>query len=249
VTGIGAGQSGRAAQDADAPLPPRGRGVGGLGEVRLNGYLEDYACYADALLRLYEATFEVRWLEAARELVRTIVECFADTEDVGFFSVSDDHEALIHRPKDWEDNATPSGNSVAMEAILRLGALTGDSELRDRFVTPALSRMSAIMASHPYGFGRMLGVLDMALAPPQEIVVAGRRDDPATRALLDAARSVYGPNRVIALADPDAPAPDWLPILRDRALVKGKPAAYVCTDFVCKAPVTDPTALPEILTG
>jgi uncharacterized protein YyaL (SSP411 family) len=217
--------------------------------ARLNGYLEDYACYADGLLRLYEATFEMRWLETAQELVRTAVDCFADEESEGFFSTSDDHEPLIQRPKDRDDNATPSGNSVILDVMLRLSALTGDAGYRDRFVAPALRSLSGAMERHPYGFARLLGALDMHLAPPQEVVIAGEPHDPSTRDLLAVARRLYAPNRVVALADPSVPAPNWLPILTDRTPRNGKPTAYVCTNVACGEPVTDPHALAAALTG
>jgi len=209
------------------------------------GFQEDYACYADGLLRLYEATFNRRWLDAARELADAMLDLFADP-DGGFFNTARDAEQLVERPKDIMDNAVPSGNSVAVDVLLRLAILTGE----DRYRQPAvgvLRQLAEAMARHPQAFGRLLGAADFYVGPVKELAIIGALDQPGTRALLDAARAEYRPNLVIALAEPgDARAAD-LPLLADRLPLGGKPTAYVCENYVCRQPTTEPEILAEQL--
>jgi uncharacterized protein YyaL (SSP411 family) len=212
------------------------------GAAKLNGYLEDYACYADGLLWLYEATGETRWLEAAGELIDTIVSCFWDEAEGGFFSTSSDHEALIHRPKDWDDNAVPSGNSVAMDVLLRLAILRGKPEYRE-MAARMLRGLTEIAQKHPYGFARVLSVMEFYLSAPKEIALLGDLKDPATQSLRDAIYAGYVPNRVVAFALNEREIPAGVPLLEHRVLQGGKPTAYVCTGFVCKEPAATPDAL------
>jgi uncharacterized protein YyaL (SSP411 family) len=212
------------------------------------GFLEDYAYYADGLLRLYEATADWRWLDSAKELVDTMVELFADPEGGPFYSTPADGEALIERPRDLTDNATPSGNSVAVEVLLRLGVLTADQDYHRRAAS-ILRQMNALLAEHPAAFGRMLGVADFYLGPVKELAVIGAIDDPATHALLSAARSSYQPNMVVAVAHPADMRHMELPLLQDRPLVDGKPTAYLCENYACQRPTTDPAELAKQLTA
>lgn len=212
------------------------------GESRLNGYLEDYSFYAEGLLRLYEATFDRRWLQAARSLADAMRACFQDEREGGFFATSSDHEVLIQRLKDWDDNATPSGNSVALETLARLAVFTGEDSYRQS-VARVLRKLGPILERHPYGFARLLGVLDFYLATPLEVAVLGRADDPATRELLRAVFLRYLPNRVVVGASGPEEAPAEIPLLADRPLREGRPTAYVCRNSVCQAPVNDPQSL------
>jgi uncharacterized protein YyaL (SSP411 family) len=219
------------------------------GQARFNAYLEDYAFYADGLLALYEATFDLRWFEAAQGLVETVVTQFADEEGGGFFDTSADHEALLTRPKDLYDNATPAGSSVAAEVLLRLATFTGDDAYRGR-AEGLLSALSGAMAQHPGAFGRLLCALDFALGPVQEVAVVGAPEGEDTRALLAAVYGPYLPNRVVALRRPgeegDAAAAR-IPLLEGRAAIDGRATAYVCEHFACRLPVTSPEALRDQL--
>jgi uncharacterized protein YyaL (SSP411 family) len=220
------------------------------GQAKLNGYLEDYAFYADGLLALYEATFDVRWFAAARGLADTMLAQFADEEGGGFFDTSADHEALLTRPKDLYDNATPSGNSVAADALLKLGEYTAEERYRE----PAerlLAGLRDAMAQHPTAFGHLLCALDLYVGPVREIAIAGDLAAADTRALL---REVFGrllPNKVVAVRPP-GPAGDeaerLIPLLADRPQQGGRATAYVCERFTCRLPVTDPAALAAQLT-
>jgi uncharacterized protein len=152
--------------------------TGSQAQVKFNAYLEDYANVADGLVELYQLTFDLRWLEAARQLVDTMIDLFWDQRQGGFFQTSHDHEGLIARPKDFVDNATPSGNSVAADVLLRLHALTGE----ERYYTHAEAIMLLLrdgMARQPLAFGHLLGVLERIVSRPQEIAIIGDLDAPA----------------------------------------------------------------------
>ncbi|HET9852335.1 MAG TPA: thioredoxin domain-containing protein [Candidatus Limnocylindrales bacterium] len=216
------------------------------GRATGQGVLEDYANLADGLLALYEATFDERWFTTARALADAILERFVDP-DGGFFDTASDHERLVTRPKDTQDNATPSGSAAATLLLLRLAALTGDARYRET-AERALTTITPYTARYPTAFAMWLQAIDLALAPVAEVAIVGDPKDEATQALLREAQSGYVPNRVVAQAPTDAAAAaSAIPLLRDRTLVRGKPAAYVCRGFACRLPVTDPEALREQL--
>jgi uncharacterized protein YyaL (SSP411 family) len=219
---------------------------GGNGSVHL-GQLDDHADLIHGLLRLYEATFAPRWLRAARDLADRMIDLFADPDGEGFFYSPADGERLVARTRDVEDHPTPAGNSQAAHVLIRLADLTGDAELEGRGGR-ALTLVRADMARFPQAFGTALVALDNLLADRHEIAVVGPPDDPATAALIRAAREAAGPYDVIAAGDPDdADAVGAAPLLEGRPLVGGAPAAYVCRRFACQAPVTDPDALRALL--
>jgi uncharacterized protein YyaL (SSP411 family) len=211
------------------------------GRAKLNGYLEDHACYADGLLALYEATFDPRWLDAARPIADVILDRFADAESGGFFDTADEHEQLVTRPKDVFDNATPAGSSVAADLLSRLALLTGD-ERYGRAAERVLTSLGTIASEHPTSFGRLLCALDFALGRPREIAIVGPPERDETRALRRAIFGRFLPNRVVAGAAGPGAAPS-IPLLQDRPLRDGRPTAYVCEGYVCQAPVTSPEEL------
>jgi uncharacterized protein YyaL (SSP411 family) len=209
------------------------------------GVLEDYADLADGLLALYEATFDERWFVAARELADAILDHFVDPAG-GFFDTADDHEALVTRPKDPQDNATPSGGSMATRVLLRLAALTGEPRY-GAAAERALASVSSFLGRYPTGFANWLSCAELAVGGIVELAIAGDPADPATRALLEAARRGGRADLVVAVhADPDASA---IPLLAGRTMRDGRPTAYVCRDFACRLPVTDPAALTAELGG
>ncbi len=211
------------------------------GESRLNAYQEDYAYVIDGLLALYEATFDPRWFAEARALTETMIEQFWDAEAGGFFFTSGDHESLITRTRDFYDNATPAGNSVAAHLLLRLALWTGEDRYRDMAERILLLMQSALQRM-PSGFGHLLCALDLYLAAPHEIAIVGDPQAPATRALLDAVFQRYLPNRVVALAAPGQGS-TGIPLLDGRVAVEERATAYLCRRFVCRAPVTDAAEL------
>jgi uncharacterized protein YyaL (SSP411 family) len=230
------------------------------GRATLNGYLEDYANVAEGLLALYETTFDPRWFVSARELMDAVLEHFADPQG-GFFDTSDDHEALVARPKGLQDNAVPSGSAMAVTVLLKLAAWTGEGRYRDA-AEGALRTVEPYLGRHPTGFAQWLSALDFALAPVREIAIAGDPRAADTQPLLAAARSGYRPHQVVAAALPAASAvpaagipaaaaeaAEPIPLLADRPLVDGRPTAYVCLGFVCDLPVTDAARLAAQLSG
>jgi uncharacterized protein len=217
------------------------------GHAHLNGYLEDYAFLADGLLALYEADHDLRWFREARRLIDDAIKLFADHENSGFFDTGSDHEELISRPKDLMDNATPAGNSVAADVLLRLAAWTGEASYREQ-ADAYLRSLTDLMVKHPQMFGYALGVLDFALSPVREIAIIGDVQQPSTHTLLNEVNTCYLPNSVLACAAPgDAEAAQTVPLLADRPLKDGQPCAYVCQNFACQAPVTTGEALAKLL--
>jgi uncharacterized protein YyaL (SSP411 family) len=209
-----------------------GRAVG-------RGVLEDYTHLADGLLALYEATFGERWFETARGLMDRVLAHFADPAG-GFFDTADDHEQLVTRPKDVQDNAVPSGNAMAARVLLRLAAWTGVGAYRGA-AEGAMRTVVPFVARYATGFAHWLSAMDLALSPAIEVAIVGSPDDAATDPLLAEVRRGYRPNQVVSVAaDPAASA---VPLLAERVAIDGRPTAYVCRDFVCRLPVTEAAAL------
>jgi uncharacterized protein YyaL (SSP411 family) len=207
------------------------------GAAKLNAYLEDYACLIDGLISLYEATGELTWIESAVSLADKMIEQFWDDDEGGFFFTGKSHEQLIVRSKEFMDNATPSGNSIATLSLLRLGLLTGNDDHRRR-ATAVLRLMADQIRRYPSAFGFALSALDFYLDAPLEIVIVGspgeRLDD-----LLRTVWQTYLPNRVIALCRTDHdPAAAVVPLFADRNTLATQPTAFVCQANTCQQPVT-----------
>jgi uncharacterized protein len=203
------------------------------------GVLEDYADLADGLLALYEATFDERWFTEAKAFADVILDRFVDP-DGGFFDTAADHEALVVRPKDPQDNATPSGGSMATLVLLRLGALTGDRRYRGA-AERALATVAPFLARYPTGFANWLSAATLVVEGIVELAIAGDPGAPATKALLAEARAGEPSNVVVAASA--GPERSDVALLADRTMLDGRPTAYVCRDFACRLPVTDPAAL------
>jgi hypothetical protein len=207
-------------------------------EAKLNGYLEDYAYLADALLALYQATFDERWFAWARELADQMVAHFHDSENGGFFDTSDDHETLIHRPKELQDNATPSGNAMAAQVLLKLSLYTGEGHYWELAET-AVSALYGAMLKYPNGFAHWLCAAELITGQPREVAIAGDAAAAETQAMLDVVYGEYRPNLVTAVGLEGSA----VPLLTDRPQKDGRSTAYVCRQFVCRLPVTSPEAL------
>lgn len=209
------------------------------GDARLNAYLEDHAFLLEALLTLYEATFERRWFERAHALADELIARFGDPERGGFYSTSADHEQLIARRKEIGDHPIPSGNSAAALGLLRLAALTGERAYA-RQAEGVFALFAKTATEHPQSFAHLLRALDFDLAPTKEVALVGTDTDE----LAAVVRSAFRPHLVLAAgpAGSDEPA-----LLRDRPLVEDRPTAYVCEHFSCRAPVTDPDELADVL--
>jgi uncharacterized protein len=203
------------------------------GRVSGPGFLDDHANVAHGLLELHVATGDVRWLLEARRLAMLTVGLFADAERGGFFLAPNDGESLATRPKDLDDDPTPSGNSMLASVLVRLGRIWGDEALVERGVqvlrllAPALERV-------PRAFAWSLCTLDLHLSPPRELAIVGDVSSEVARAAL----APFQPTTVVAVGPSDD-----VPLLAGKGLVDGLAAVYVCERFACRAPVTRPEDL------
>jgi uncharacterized protein YyaL (SSP411 family) len=208
------------------------------GQAKLNGYLEDYAFVIEGLLAVYEATFELRFFRLARDLMDTMIARFWDEQDCGFYFTSSDHEKLITRTKDYFDNATPSGNSVAAMALLKLGLLTQRQEYSRRAVA-ILRALRPAMSRYPSAFGYMLSGMDFYLSEPKEIAIIGRIDSHEVRSFGEEIYSRYLPNKIVAACEAgDEASAAAIKLLAGRTAVDSKATAYVCLNYTCLAPAT-----------
>jgi uncharacterized protein YyaL (SSP411 family) len=205
------------------------------GRARFNAYLDDYANVADGLLALYQLTFDEQWLRRSESLAQLIIDRFADEEQGGFYFTALGHEELITRTKDFFDNATPSGNSVAADVLLRLSALLGREDFR-KHAEGTFGAVENHLVNYASGFGRMLAAVDFAIGPSMEIALIGGTGD-----FLSSYRKRYLPRTVIAAGEND------IALLRDRKPADGKPTAYVCENLSCKQPVTAVVEFEKLL--
>jgi uncharacterized protein YyaL (SSP411 family) len=217
--------------------------VGGV--AKLNAYLEDYAYLGNALVSLYEATFETRWLEASLQLSEVMLEQFWDQAEGGFYFTSQDHEALIARVKDVQDHSTPSGNSMAVTMLLRLARLTGRAPLQEK-AEQTLRFAKVLMEKSSMAAGQMLVALDFLLGPTQEFAVVGEPAHDETRRVLRALRGTFRPNRVIALKSPAGTEEKVVALLQDKS-AQGAVTTYVCENFACLAPLVGAEAVERTL--
>jgi hypothetical protein len=218
------------------------------GRAKIPAFLEDHALLADALIAVYEATWDTRWVREARSLADAMIERFWEEDEGAFYDTAKDAEELVVRPRDVFDNATPGGNSAAVTALLRLSELTGEHRYRE-VAERALAAMSEYMARVPMGFGHLLSALDFALATPVEVAIVGDPSSEDTQALLRTVNRAYLPNAVLAFHAPDGggDAATVIPLLEGRTAQGGRATAYVCERLACKQPVTEPSALAEQL--
>jgi hypothetical protein len=208
------------------------------GGARHLAYAADHAALVDAFTRLAEATGQARWISAAAETADALLDLFWDSEDGCLFTTGTDAEPLLTRPKDLLDNATPSANSMAAVALLRLGAITGHERHRER-AEAILRRVGGLAAEHPTAFANLLAAVDMHTSGITEVVVTGERPD-----LVAAAHGRYLPNAVVVWGERFA-SPLWEGRTEEGAAGR----AYVCRDYVCRTPVTDVDALDAELSG
>jgi uncharacterized protein YyaL (SSP411 family) len=211
------------------------------GRARHEGCLDDYAFVVAGLIDLYETDFDARWIEQALALCAIVAADFADREHGGWFTTGERHESLLVRLKSPQDGALPSGNGVHALNLLRLSELTGRADLA-RSAQGALTAFGALVNRHPAAFSQLLMAVDFLAVGPREVVVAGARDDARTVALLAAVRGTFLPQRVVALADADAPL-ELLPLLEGKHVTAALPRAFVCRNWSCRAPVDTPEAV------
>ena len=208
-------------------------------------FLEDYAALILGLLELYQTDFNNRWFVAAKELADEMIEAFEDPNG-GFFDTPRDGEQLLLRPKDVQDYATPSGNALACEALLKIAEFTGEGKYRD-LVEKSLRLIMGMATRYPTAFGRWLSAADMALGNTKQVAVvyeAGGEDE--AERLIRVVQSRFRPNVIVA-ASAHPPSEDAPAILKDRPLKDGEPTVYVCKGFVCNNPITAVSELEGLL--
>jgi uncharacterized protein len=207
------------------------------GAEPIAGVLEDQAAVGLAALSLYELTFDRRWLDRAMAMAREMVVAFWSEEDKSFYDTSSDHEQLIVRPRDLTDNALPSGNSLACDLLARLGILMANDEFR-RIASSVVDALAEPMARHPLAFGHLLGVADMLVNGSTELAIVGAPGSADFDALDRAAAQAFIPALIVA-----GGTDETIPLLAGRTTVEGVASAYVCRNFACDSPVTDPREL------
>ena len=207
-------------------------------------FLEDYASLILGLLELYQTDFNEKWFVAAKELADEMIEKFSDPSG-GFFDTPSDGENLLFRPKDVQDNATPSGNALACEALIKLAAFTDIGSYRD-IAEKSLGLVTRFALQYPLGFGRWLTAAILATGTLKQVAVVGEAKDPDFQRLIKAVRAKYRPSLVVAASS--SSSKENIPaLLHDRTAMNGKATAYVCEGFICKQPTTEVEKLIEEL--
>ncbi len=215
------------------------------GSPRLNGYLEDYAFVIEGLLALYQASGRSEWLFKADDLMKLQIERFSDGESGYFYFTSSDHEQLLVRQKEYLDNATPSGNSVSCLNLIRLAQFFDRTDYQDR-AAEMLGTINQALGRFPLGLGYWLHALDFFVGPVDQIAIVGSPRE--QESLLNVVRSVYVPNKVIAVSTSTDRDAARIPLLSGKATVGGKAAAYICRDYTCLRPATSADELEAMLT-
>jgi uncharacterized protein YyaL (SSP411 family) len=219
------------------------------GKGSIAGFAEDYACFIQGLLDLYEADFDIRWLQFAIELQQSQDRIFLDETNGGYFSTSGEDKSVLLRMKEDNDGAEPSANSVAALNLLRLAQLRDADDYRERG-EKTIRAFASILSRAPTAMPQMLVAFHYSLGKPRQIVIAGKRDNAGTKKLLHEVRRHFLPTTTLLLADQDQGQKylgEKLEAIRAMKMMDGKATAYVCEDFTCKAPVTGARELRELI--
>jgi hypothetical protein len=219
------------------------------GEARFEGQLDDHSFFIEALIDLYEASFNIDWLSEAITLADQMNRVFYDRENGGFFDTSGTDSSILVRTKEWYDGAEPSGNSIATLNLLRLTQFTNNAAY-DQMARTSLRYFGEHLLKQPQATPQFLVALDASLSKPAQIIIVGVSGDAHTRLLLTEVHSRFVPNKVLLLAD-GANGEEYLsgyvPFISGLSMIDGKPAAYVCENFACQLPTSDPAMLAKLL--
>ncbi len=221
------------------------------GRSAVEGFADDYAFVVQGLLDLYEASFDVEWLKLATQLQETQDRLFFDEKKGGYFTTSGKDASVLLRMKDDNDSAEPAASSVATLNLLRLSQIYDDKQLEDR-ARKTIDAFGPTLSHFPSAMPQMLVALDFSSSKPRQIVIAGNKDAPETKALLKEVHRHFLPKTIVVLADGGENQKflgERNEAIRTTSMVDGKPAAYVCENFTCKAPVTDSKALSQLLSN
>jgi len=220
------------------------------GESKIPGLAADYAFLTQGLLDLYESDFDQKWLDWAVTLADEQIKLFYDSDHGGFFMTRKDHDQnLIMRVKEDHDSVIPAAGSIAVSNLVRLARMT-DSETYSTVAGKSLQSMLSHVSLHPDSAAQLLVARIVYLSKPVEIIIAGKRDNEDTQLMVKAAHSVYLPGKIVMLVDNDAAQGKpfrQFPFSADVKQVSGKATAYVCIDHACRPPITDPSALTQLL--
>jgi uncharacterized protein YyaL (SSP411 family) len=214
------------------------------GKVTKEVFLEDYAALILGLIELYQTDFQNKWFSIAQQLTEEMIEQFSDPNG-GYFDTAKDSQEILLRPKDLQDSATPSGNALASEALLKLAAFTDNGLYRD-LAEKSLQNIADQALRYPTSFARWLSAADFAQAKVKQVAVVYKMNPESMQELLRVIEASYRPNTVVA-ATASPPSSDAPPLLIDRPLKDDKPTVYVCEGFVCQMPVTTVTELENLL--
>lgn len=219
------------------------------GEARFDAQLDDYAFLVQALVDLYEASFEIDWLSDALALTDQLNKLFYDQVNGGYFGTTGEDTSILVRTKEWYDGAEPSGNSIAILNLLRLAQFT-DNATYDRMARASLRHFGERLLKHPHATPQFLVAVDASLSKPAQIIIAGASDDPLTRSLLIEIHSHYLPNKVLMLADGKSGQDflaQYVPFIGTIRMVDGVSTAFVCENYTCQMPTSSPQVLSKQL--
>ncbi len=219
------------------------------GEARFQGSLQDYSFFIQGLIDLYEASFEISWLQNAITLTKQTIELFWDNENNGFYDSAKNSPTLLVRMKEEYDGAEPTGNSVMALNLLRLGHITANNDWRQK-AEQTIGVFSRVLSRRPDVLPQMLLALDWLLSTPKEIIIAGDIHQIDTQHLVQEVNSVYMPNRIILLADGkdnQAYLAQFLPFMKTMKMIDNKTTVFVCENFACNLPTSDITVMRQLL--
>ena len=220
------------------------------GQVIIDGFLDDYAFFSYGLFELYEASFDPRYLAQAQQIARRMVTLFGDKDRGGFYFTAGSNEIIIKRKKEFDDNAIPSGNSIAGLVLLKLNRLTMDQDLGN-WALSTLDGASVFINDNPSGYTQMLAVLDYMLGPSKEIVIVGDSSNSDTEAILQEITKYFLPNKVVCVYPIDPPQAkameDLVSFIKGYNMVGGKSTAYICSNHTCGLPTNDLKKIQKIL--
>ena len=221
------------------------------GEAAFEAAAEDYAFFIQGLLDLYEASFEIHWLQSAMSLQEKQLELFWDPKDGGFYSGTGQDPSILLRMKEDYDGAEPSANSISVLNLLRLAQITDNDEWRQK-AEKGIAVFSSRLKSFPQAMPQMLAALDYYLSKPKQIILAGTAGGDDTKAMLKVVHGRFLPNKIILLADGAEGQKELsrlLPVISTMTPLKGKATAYVCENYTCQLPTSDPAVVAELLWG
>ena len=219
------------------------------GEARYEAHLEDYAFLTQGLIDLYESSFNIRWLRTAMELTEQQNELFYDKENGGFFDTSGKDKSILIRTKESYDGAEPTGNSIGILNLLRLSQMT-DNQDWQKMAEKSLAYFGGHMLNMPQGLAQFLVALDFSLSKPKQIIIAGEADNAHTQALLVEVHSRFIPHKIILLADGaegQKILAAYVPFVDSLRMIDRKATAYICENYACQLPTSDPEVVARLL--